>query len=199
MEKAIKEEKEMTADSRERAKELLSSLTLSEKVGQLVQVSGDHGHVGDDLRERIRNGSIGSVINEVDPATVSELQRIARTESDKGIPLLIGRDVVHGFRTIFPIPLGLAATFNEALIEESAALAAREAAAQGVNWTFAPMIDVSRDPRWGRIAESLGEDTYVTSVLGAAMVRGFQKDPEHRLLACPKHFAGYAAPCTLVT
>lgn len=176
----------------ERAESVLESLSLREKVGQLVQVNGD-GHVSDSLRDAIARGEIGSVINEVDPATVTELQRLARSESPNGIPLLIGRDVIHGFRTIFPIPLGLAATFDEALVEEASALSAREAAIQGINWTFAPMLDVSRDPRWGRIAESLGEDTYLTTVLGSAMVRGFQRDSDHRLLACPKHFVGYGA------
>lgn len=181
-----------STDSRRRAEALLSRLSLSEKVGQLVQVNGE-GHLSDHLRERIQKGEIGSVINEVDPGVVSAMQEAARHDSPNGIPLLIGRDVIHGFRTIFPIPLGQAATFDPELVEKAAAISAKEASLQGINWTFAPMLDVSRDPRWGRIAESLGEDTYVTALLGAAMVRGFQNDPEHQLLACPKHFVGYGA------
>ena len=124
------------------------------------------------------------------------MQRIAVEESRLGIPLLIGRDVIHGFRTVLPIPLGLAATFDPELVRRGARMAALEAAASGVNWTFAPMIDVSRDPRWGRIAESFGEDPYLTGVLAAAMVEGFQGEDlalPGTIAACAKHFAGYGA------
>ena len=180
-------------DARSRAEALLSELSLEEKIGQLVLVEGAYGHVPESLRGCIAQGRAGAVINEVDPHTIAELQRIAREESPHGIPLLIGRDVIHGFKTIFPIPLGLAATWDEALVRACAEASAREATAQGVNWTFAPMLDISRDPRWGRIAESFGEDPYLTARMGSAMVRGFQNGTEHQLLSCLKHFAGYGA------
>ncbi len=179
-----------------RVRALLSRMSLEDKIGQLQQVNGSGGHVSEHLRWAIREGRVGSVLNEVDRHTIAELQHIAMNESPLGIPLLIGRDVIHGFATIFPIPLGQAASFNPSLVERAAQVAAREAATRGINWTFAPMIDVSRDPRWGRIAESLGEDPYLTGVLGAAMVRGFQGDEPGetgRIAACAKHFAGYGA------
>ena len=175
---------------------LLAQMTLDEKIGQLLQVQAGGGWVPDDLRAMIRDGRLGSVLNEVDFATVQELQRIAMAESRLGIPLLVGRDVIHGFTTVMPIPLGQAASWNPELVRRGAEVAAHEAAARGVNWTFAPMIDIARDPRWGRIAESLGEDPHLASVLGAAMVQGFQGDDPTvpgRIAACAKHFAGYGA------
>ncbi|MFT5145130.1 MAG: beta-glucosidase, partial [Thalassolituus oleivorans] len=175
---------------------LLARMTVAEKVGQMTQVNGAGGQLPDDLREALKAGRIGSILNEVDIATVNEMQRISVEESRLGIPLLIGRDVIHGFQTVLPIPLGQAATWNPELVERGARMAALEAATTGVNWTFAPMIDISRDPRWGRIAESLGEDPYLTSVLGAAMVKGFQGDDFSKpgnIAACAKHFAGYGA------
>ena len=180
----------------ERVSALLERMTLEEKVGQMSQVNGAGGAITDELAGALRAGRIGSILNEVDVGTVNELQRIAVEESRLGIPLLIGRDVIHGFRTVLPIPLGQAASFNAGLVEKGARMAALEAASSGVNWTFAPMIDVSRDPRWGRIAESAGEDPYLNSVLGAAMVRGFQGDDlalPGTIAACAKHFAGYGA------
>ena len=175
---------------------LLSKMTMEEKIGQMLQMNGAGGTVTDDLKNAIVSGQVGSVLNEVDVATVNELQRIAVEESRLGIPLLIARDVIHGFKTIFPIPLGQAATWNSELVFLGAQCAAAEARSCGVNMTFAPMIDISRDARWGRIAESLGEDPYLTSVLGAAMIDGFQgKGQFHSksVLACAKHFAGYGA------
>ncbi len=175
---------------------LLNRMSLREKIGQMAQVNAAGGQVPDHLREAIAAGHIGSVLNEVHVDTVNELQRIATEDSRLGIPLLIGRDVIHGFATVFPIPLGQAATWQPSMITEGARIAAQEAAAHGVNWTFAPMIDISRDPRWGRIAESFGEDPYLTGVLGAAMVRGFQGDDladTGSIAACAKHFAGYGA------
>ncbi len=168
-------------------------MSLEQKIGQLVQVEGAYGSLPDHLREAVVCGAVGSIINEVDPATLSELQRIAREDSPHGIPLLIGRDVIHGFHTVFPIPLGMAASWNDTLVEQAARLSAWEAAQQGVNWTFSPMLDVSRDPRWGRIAESFGEDPLLTARMGAAMVRGYQNDTEHPLVSCLKHFVGYGA------
>ena len=180
------------ADPPGQARRILAKMTLSEKIGQISQVNCDYH----DLHNAIRAGGIGSVINEVNVDTVNELQRIAVQETRLGIPLLIGRDVIHGFRTIFPIPLGQAASWNPDLVRQGARIAALEAATAGVNWTFAPMIDITRDPRWGRIAESLGEDPYLCSELGAAMIEGFQG--EHleapgAIAACAKHFAGYGA------
>ena len=171
-------------------------MTLEEKIGQLCLLNGAGGHIPDHLRQEIAAGRVGAVLNEVDLGTVNELQRIAVEESPSGIPLLIGRDVIHGFHTVFPLPLGQAASWNPELIERCARIAAAEAAAAGVNWTFAPMVDIGRDPRWGRIAETLGEDPFLASALAVAMVRGFQgEDPSQpgRIAACAKHFAGYGA------
>ncbi|WP_238946719.1 beta-glucosidase BglX [Seongchinamella unica] len=176
----------------EQVRSLLQEMTLEEKIGQMSQVNGG----GPDLHQAIRDGQIGSVLNEVNVDEVNELQRLAVQESRLGIPLLIGRDVIHGFKTIFPIPLGQAASWDPQVIERGAAIAAAEAASTGVNWTFAPMIDITRDPRWGRIAESLGEDPYLCGILGAAMVRGFQGaklSDKYSIAACAKHFVGYGA------
>lgn len=172
---------------------LLKRMTLDEKIGQMAQWPG-HSHLDQALCDAIRQGRVGSVLNEVDTEIINEYQRIAIEESRLGIPLIIGRDVIHGFHTMLPIPLGQAATWNPELIEEGAHMAAREAREVGIHWTFAPMIDITRDPRWGRIAESLGEDPYLTSVLGTAMIKGFQGDDlsaDDRLAACAKHFAAY--------
>jgi beta-glucosidase len=184
------------ADVAPRIQALLQELTLEEKIGQLQQVQGGGGHVPDHLADAIRAGRVGSIINEVDPATTRRLQAIARHESRCGIPLLIGRDVIHGFATVFPIPLGMASSWNPDAVRRASRIAALEAAACGVHWTFAPMLDIGRDPRWGRVAEGFGEDPYLTSVLGVAAVEGFQGDdlsqPGH-LAACAKHFVGYGA------
>ncbi len=180
----------------DRVASLLLEMTIEEKIGQLQQVAASAEHVPEDLKQAIRDGRIGSVINLVDAQTANDLQWLASTQSRHGIPLLVGRDVVHGFKTVFPIPLGQAATWNPSLVTKAARVAALEAAATGVNWTFAPMIDIGRDPRWGRVAEGFGEDPYLTGVLGAAMVRGFQGDDlaaEGHIAACAKHFAGYGA------
>jgi beta-glucosidase len=139
----------------DRVSRLLERMTLSEKIGQLTQVNAAEGKIPDQLREALISGSIGSILNEVNVNVVNEMQRIAIEDSRLGIPLLMGRDVIHGFKTILPIPLGQAATWNPELVGKGARMAALEAASTGVNWTFAPMIDISRDPRWGRIAESL--------------------------------------------
>ncbi|NNJ65395.1 MAG: beta-glucosidase BglX [Xanthomonadales bacterium] len=171
-------------------------MTVEEKIGQMSQVQAAVGSIPEELRSAVAAGRIGSILNEVDVEVVNELQRIAVEDSRLGIPLMMGRDVIHGFRTILPIPLGQAATFNPGLVRKGARMAALEAASTGVNWTFAPMIDISRDARWGRIAESFGEDPYLTGVLGAAMVMGFQGEDFGELgniAACAKHLAGYGA------
>lgn len=176
--------------------DLIEQMTLEEKIGQMQQVNGLGGKITDELKQNIIAGNIGSILNEVDVKTVNEIQRIALEESRLGIPIIIARDVIHGFKTVFPIPLGQAATWNPAIVKEGARVAAREAWSAGVNWTFAPMIDISRDARWGRIAESCGEDPYLTSLMGVAMVEGFQGEnlsDDGSILACAKHFAGYGA------
>lgn len=190
--RAMHEDVELTGSWDEQADSLITQMTLSEKIGQLNQVNGG----GPDLRDEVRRGLVGSVLNEVNVEELNELQRIAMQESRLGIPLLVGRDVIHGFKTIFPIPLGQAASWDPETVRTGARIAAVEAASAGVNWTFAPMIDVTRDPRWGRIAESLGEDPYLCSVLGEAMVQGFQGDALYKqgsIAACAKHFVGYGA------
>jgi beta-glucosidase len=180
----------------ERVASLLARMTLAEKIGQLTQVHAGEGNPADYLGDRLRAGLVGSVINQVDAGTINELQRIAVEESRLGIPLLIGRDVIHGYRSIQPIPLGQAATWNPGLVQQGARAAALEAVSVGINWTFAPMIDVARDPRWGRIAESFGECVFLTSAMAVAMVQGFQGDDPadtDTIAACAKHFAAYGA------
>lgn len=175
---------------------ILDRMTMEDKIGQMSQFFGHTEHISEHLANSIRQGRVGSVLNEVRLHTVNELQRLAVEESRLGIPLLIGRDVIHGFNTIFPIPLGQAASWCVETVKQCAHISALEAATTGVNWTFAPMIDISRDPRWGRIAESLGEDPYLCSVLGVAMLQGFQGQELHKIgsiAACAKHFAGYGA------
>ncbi|MBT8135806.1 MAG: glycoside hydrolase family 3 C-terminal domain-containing protein [Gammaproteobacteria bacterium] len=171
-------------------------MTLEEKVGQMNQVHTEGPSAPDHLRHAIQSGQVGSVLNLVDIGAVNELQRIAVEESRLGIPLLVGRDVIHGFKTIMPIPLGQAASWNPEIARAGARVAAQEAATVGINWTFAPMIDVSRDPRWGRIAEGFGEDAYLVSKFAAAAVHGFQgadQTAAGSIVACAKHFAGYGA------
>jgi len=171
-------------------------MTLAEKIGQMCQFDASNGYAPDYLADGLRAGRVGSVLNLADVNTVNALQRVSVEESRLGIPLLVGRDVIHGFRTIMPIPLGQAATWNPELVKQAAQVAALEASTTGINWTFAPMIDISRDARWGRIAESLGECVWLTSELAVAMVEGFQGDDlsaPGSIAACAKHFAGYGA------
>ncbi len=184
------------SDVSQRVEDLLARMTQAEKIGQLCQVSAAEGYIPDHLRHAVAQGQAGSVINEIDANVINELQRIAVHESRLGIPLLIGRDVIHGYKTIFPIPLGQAASWSTDIVRRGAEVAAIEASSMGINWTFAPMIDISRDPRWGRIAESLGEDPHLCSVLTVAMVEGYQGDDmaeDGKIAACAKHFCGYGA------
>ncbi len=170
---------------------LLDLMTLQEKIGQLNQFNTAQF---DTLSAAVAQGRVGSIINEVNPEVVNRLQRKAVEESRLGIPLIFARDVIHGFNTVFPIPLGQAATWNPDLVEEAARIAAIEASACGIRWTFSPMIDVSRDARWGRIAESAGEDPLLNERMGVAMIRGYQTDnlaDPTAVAACAKHFAGY--------
>ena len=182
-----------TPEIERRVDQLLSRMTLAEKIGQMNQVSAG-GEVAN-YADALRKGQIGSILNEVDPVKVNEFQRICVEESRLGIPLLVGRDVIHGFHTVFPIPLGLASTFDPDLVEAGARVASVEATGQGVRWTFSPMLDIARDPRWGRIAEGSGEDTWLDARMAEAMVRGYQGTAMDAtsMAACIKHFAGYGA------
>ena len=178
-----------------RVVEIVEQMTLEEKVGQMIQVHYA-GEITADLRAAIEAGRVGSLLNVVDVDVANELQRIATEESRLGIPLLLARDVIHGFRTVLPIPLGQAATWNPDLVERGTRIAALEAASSGINWALAPMIDISRDPRWGRIAETFGEDPYLTTRFAVAVVEGFQGadlSAPGTIAACAKHFAGYGA------
>lgn len=171
--------------------DLLKQMTLREKIGQMNQLSG-----GAWVADQAAKGEVGSILNCVDPAEINLVQKAAVEQSRLGIPILVARDVIHGFHTMFPIPLGLAATFNPEVVEKGARVAAVEATASGVRWTFSPMLDVARDPRWGRVAEGSGEDPYLDVQMGLAMVRGYQGDDlsdPTALAACIKHFVGYGA------
>jgi len=193
---SIDEQSNMKSTIEKRAAALIQAMTLPEKIGQMSQLNASEGYAPDYLADALRSGQVGSVLNVNDVNTINELQRIAVEESRLGIPLLVGRDVIHGFKTIMPIPLGQAASWNPDIVREGARVAALEAAKAGVNWTFAPMIDISRDARWGRIAESLGECVLLTSEMAVAMVEGFQSDDLSEpgaIAACAKHFAGYGA------
>jgi beta-glucosidase len=183
-------------DTEKRIDALLARMTLEEKLGQMSQSTSMQTPLSEELKGQIRSGRWGSFLNAGLPADRAEAQRIAVKESRLGIPLLFGRDVIHGYRTVFPIPLGQAASWNPELIGKAAALAAKEASTEGIHWAFAPMLDITRDPRWGRVAETLGEDPLLTGQLGAAMIRGLQgksAGAPGSVVACAKHFAGYGA------
>jgi beta-glucosidase len=184
-----------------RVDSLLQQMTLTEKLGQLNQIAGEGSGVPGQRTtsaqlDLVRRGNVGSFLNVVGAAETRRIQRVAVEESRLHIPLLFGLDVIHGYRTTFPIPLAEASTWDPALIEGAARIAATEATASGIHWTFAPMVDIARDPRWGRIAEGSGEDPFLGSAMAAARVRGFQGkrlDDPASLLACAKHFAAYGA------
>lgn len=197
----------MNKETEKKIDELLSVMSVREKAGQLNQVMFIAKDM-EELKEMVRNGEIGSFImapgafaghdkyemSEID--VLNEMQRIAVEESPHGIPVINGKDVIHGHKTGFPIPLACASSFNMDLIEQSFADAAREASAEGIHWSFAPMMDIARDPRWGRVIEGAGEDPYLDGKCAAAAVRGFEgentADPE-RIAACAKHYIGYGA------
>ncbi|MGH9341426.1 MAG: beta-glucosidase BglX [Acidobacteriota bacterium] len=181
-----------------RISSLLHQMTLEEKLGQLNQFSGGWptapGTGRSDYRQMIATGQIGSLLNVTGAKETNKLQRIAMNQSRLKIPLLFGLDVIHGYRTVFPVPLGLASTWNPDLVEKTAAAAAREASAEGVRWTFSPMVDIVRDARWGRIVESAGEDPFLGSLMAKAYVRGYQGarlDDPFSIAACAKHYVGY--------
>jgi beta-glucosidase len=179
------------------APELIGRMTLAEKLGQLNMVAATSAVTGPtvtgDVEAAVRAGRVGSILNLWGREAVREAQRVAVEETRLGIPLFFGLDVIHGFRTIFPIPLAEAGAFDPVLWEETARLAAEEAAAVGLDLTFAPMLDIARDPRWGRIAEGPGEDPLVAALLASAKVRGFQGDALSGLAATAKHFVAYGA------
>jgi beta-glucosidase len=180
-----------------RVEKLLAQMTLDEKIGQMSQL--EVGMVGteENLKKAVRDGRCGSLLNCWGVERVNELQRVAVKESRLGIPLIIGRDVIHGYRTIFPIPLGMAASWDPEIVKKAFRIAATEASSQGIKWAFAPMIDITWDPRWGRVAEGCGEDPYLASALAKAMVEGFQGDSltdPTSIAACAKHYCGYGFP-----
>ncbi|CAM3721762.1 beta-glucosidase BglX [Sphingobacterium prati] len=180
--------------------QLMAKMTVEEKIGQLNLVTGGEATTGTtvstDVEAKIRNGQIGGIFSMSTPSKIRKTQEIAIKQSRLKIPIIFGMDVIHGYRTVFPIPLGLAATWDMDLIQQSARIAAEEATADGINWAFSPMVDISRDPRWGRISEGAGEDTYLSSKVAEAIVHGFQGDnlaAHNTMMACVKHFALYGA------
>ncbi len=183
-----------------RVEELLRKMTLDEKVGQLVQYSAGQptgpGTGRTDYPDMLAKGEVGALFNIVTAKETNAFQRIAVEKSRLHIPLIFGLDVIHGFRTEFPIPLGISATWVPQLAERAARVAAREASATGIRWTFSPMVDLARDPRWGRVAEGAGEDPFLGSAFARAYVRGYQGhslSSAESILACPKHYVGYGA------
>ena len=181
-------------DTESKIDNLIKKMTLEEKIGQMNQLSS-YGSI-EYMSKLIKKGKVGSILNEINPDRINALQHVAIEESRLGIPLLVARDVIHGYKTIFPIPLGQAATFDPSVAFDGARVAAKEASSVGIRWTFAPMIDIARDPRWGRVAEGCGEDPYLTSVMGVAMIKGFQGDSlsnPSSIAACAKHFVAYGA------
>ncbi|MDP8913551.1 MAG: beta-glucosidase BglX [Pseudomonadota bacterium] len=191
----------LSESDRARVDALLGRMSLDEKIGQLNQIPGGrskslNSRLGPQEYERVRRGAVGSYLHVAGAEPLRELQRIAIEESRLGIPLLFAMDVVHGYRTIFPVPLAVASSWDPALAERAARIAAVEASASGLHWTFAPMVDIARDPRWGRIVEGAGEDPFLGSAMAAAQVRGYQgrslAAPD-TIMATAKHFAAYGA------
>lgn len=181
--------------SKIKIEKLISKMSLDQKIGQMCQLQGTEGNITVEYLEKIRKGEIGSILNENDPNVINHLQKVAVEESELGIPILFARDIIHGYKTIFPINIGMAASFNPELIRASSEAAALEAYSNGIRWNFGPMVDISRDPRWGRMAESFGEDPYLVSILSRSFHRGFTgPEPKKPFMAtCAKHFAGYGA------
>ena len=183
-----------------RVNSILRGMTIEEKVGQLVQYSAGQptgpGTGRSDYEDMIAHGQVGSLFNVVDPHQINAYQHIAMEKSRLHIPILFGLDVIHGFKTEFPIPLGLASTWDPTIIERASRVAAIEASADGIRWTFSPMVDIARDARWGRMAEGAGEDPYLGSAMAAAYVRGYQGlrlGAPDSIAACAKHYVGYGA------
>ena len=183
---------------REFVDELMSKMTLEEKIGQLNLLPGNDITTGavmnSPLAKLTEEGKLGAILNVKGQDKIKELQRIAVKKSRLGIPLLVGQDVIHGYQTVFPIPLAQACSWDIKAIENGARIAAKEATAQGINWVYSPMVDIAIDPRWGRVAEGAGEDPFLGCRIGEAMVRGFQGNyGKENVMACVKHFALYGA------
>jgi beta-glucosidase len=184
-----------------RVADLVSRMTVEEKAGQLNQLNGGifTGPAANDPGQKakmdmVRKGQVGSMLNVTGSSETRTIQELAVKESRLGIPVIFAFDVIHGYKTIFPIPIADACAWDPALSQQAAAIAAKEASAEGLHWTFAPMVDVSRDPRWGRVMEGAGEDPYLGGVIGAARVKGFQGNfGKDNIMACVKHFAVYGA------
>jgi len=183
-----------------RVDSILQTMTLDEKIGQLVQYSAGQptgpGTGRTDYEDMIAKGQIGSLFNVVDPHQINAYQRIAMEKARLHVPILFGLDVIHGFKTEFPIPLGLASTWEPSIVERASRVAATEAAADGIRWTFSPMVDIARDARWGRMAEGAGEDPFLGAAMAAAYVKGYQGtrlDAPDSIAACAKHYVGYGA------
>jgi beta-glucosidase len=180
--------------------QLMNKMTIEEKIGQLNLVTGGEATTGSsvssDVEGKIQRGQVGGIFSMTTPTRIRRAQEIAVKQSRLHIPLIFGQDVIHGYKTTFPIPLALSCSWDLSLIERTARVAATEASADGLNWTFSPMVDISRDPRWGRISEGNGEDTYLGSQIAKAMVHGYQGDDLSKyntIMACVKHFALYGA------
>ncbi len=186
--------KNANADIELRISDLISKMTLEEKIGQMQQLN--LWQMNSKVIDTVAKGKVGSFLNAGNKQDKIKLQKAAVEKSRLGIPLIFGRDVIHGYKTVLPIPLGQASTWNPDLVKRGTEISAREAAEDGIHWTFAPMIDIARDPRWGRIAESCGEDPYLASIIGSAMVKGFQGNDlksANTIAACAKHYVGYGA------
>src|SRR5262249_939593 len=189
-----------SASSEKKIDELLRKMTLEEKVGQLVQYSAGQptgpGTGRTDYNDMIAKGEIGALFNVTTAREINAYQHIAVQQSRLHIPLLFGLDVIHGFRTEFPVPLGLASSWDPELVEKASRVAGEEASASGIRWTFSPMVDIARDARWGRITEGAGEDPFLGAAMARAYVRGYQGkrlDAPGSIAACPKHYVGYGA------
>ena len=191
----------MREDIQQKVDSVMNRMTVEEKIGQLNQLTGDGEVTGpvtlnNSYQDQIRQGMVGSMLNVNGAEYTRKIQKIAVEESRLGIPLIFGYDVIHGYKTIFPVPLGESASWDLEAIEKASRIAAREATAAGQHWTFAPMMDISRDARWGRVMEGAGEDPYYGSLVARARIRGFQGDDfskENTMLACAKHYIGYGA------
>jgi beta-glucosidase len=185
-----------SAEAKQKAEALLKQMTVDEKVGQLNQPSGLAVlSLGEKQDEFIAQGKVGSILWQMDVEEINRLQHIAVEKSRLHIPILFGFDVIHGYRTVFPVPLAMASSWDPSVEEQAQHLAAQDARAAGIQWTFTPMVDIARDARWGRIVEGAGEDPYLGSSMARAQVRGFQgaKLGPDSVLVCVKHFAGYGA------
>src|SRR3984957_20425142 len=197
MPSASAQDRLFSSGARQKAEALLKQMTLDEKVGQLNESSGMGmpGIATDKPDDLIAKGGVGSILWQMDVKEINRLQHIAVEKSRLHIPIIFGFDVIHGYRTVFPVPLAMASSWDPSVEEQAQHLAAEDARAAGIQWTFTPMVDIARDARWGRIAEGAGEDPYLGAAMARAQVHGFQgaQIGPDSVLACVKHFAGYGA------